>query len=385
MAAKYQGKHVASNINKQPLPVEPDDSQLDGFDDASLDEFESASFDEAEPLDYDGFDDAPFDEFEAQRSHDYFDPALDETRLMPLDDEGLSPFGAPAFAPVVAAGDDGKDGKRKGSKKAKGKGGKQKKAKGKRSSLSTALLIIGFLLLAAAIALGIYISKDYISARTKYSDLREAAGNLEVFDEIFDGEKDLFDIQIDWDALKEKNPDIVGWIYVENTNINYPVVQAKDNDYYLTHNADGQPSSSGAIFLDYENKLDMSSDVNFIYGHNMMDGSMFADITKFKKQSFLDQNNRIIIVTPERAWILGCAFTYIAGGDEKIRKTDFNTIEDLHSYIYKMKNERAVTTSLVNIEDIDKLFCLVTCSYESNDVRTILCAVEQKAIEFPTS
>jgi len=259
---------------------------------------------------------------------------------------------------------------------------KQKKQKKPWDLKSKVLLIIGIVLLVAAGSLGAYIGHGYLDARAKYGDINEASGlDSSIFGDILSGKSSLLDIHIDWDALKKINPDVVGWIYVEGTDINYPIVQGDDNDYYLSHNFDGSASSSGAIFLDMDNDPNFESDNNIIYGHNMLDGSMFAQITKFKDQEFLEKNYHIIIATPERAYLLSPAFTYICTGADELRQVEFPTHSDFEDYIAELM-DKAVTESLVDVTKIDKLFSLVTCSYEANDVRTVLCCVQRDAVSF---
>lgn len=260
--------------------------------------------------------------------------------------------------------------------------GKGKKAKKPWDAKSKVILAIGIILLVVAGAIGGYILWGYIDAQNKYDDARERAEiDLSVFDDVFNGLKGLADIHVDWNALREVNPDIAAWIVVQGTDINYPVVKGADNDYYLHHSFDGSYSSSGAIFLDCDNKPDLTSDNNIIYGHNMLDGSMFAQILKFKDQEFLNQNYKVIVVTPTRGYLLAPAFTYICDGAETLRQVDFGTQADLQAYIGELMNH-AVTTSLVDTTKIDKLFSLVTCSYEADDVRTVLCCVQIEAVEY---
>ena len=80
---------------------------------------------------------------------------------------------------------------------------------------------------------------------------------------------------IDFAVLDSQNPDVVAWIQIPGTQINYPVVQGKDNDYYLHRDLNGQKSTAGTIFLDYADRADFSSLHNVLYGHHMNNGSMF--------------------------------------------------------------------------------------------------------------
>ena len=81
---------------------------------------------------------------------------------------------------------------------------------------------------------------------------------------------------IDFGSLRQTNPDITGWLDIPGTSISYPVVQAQDNAFYLSHGVGRQKSGSGAVFMDYRNEAGLSDDNTILYGHNMHSGSMFG-------------------------------------------------------------------------------------------------------------
>jgi sortase B len=96
-----------------------------------------------------------------------------------------------------------------------------------------------------------------------------------------------------FEALRGINPDIIGWITVGGTRIDYPVVRGRDNDYYLVNDIYGERSRAGAIFMDYRSMAD--SPVRVIYGHHMKDGSMFGDLFKFLQPHFMEKHPYIIL------------------------------------------------------------------------------------------
>lgn len=179
---------------------------------------------------------------------------------------------------------------------------------------------------------------------------------------------------IDFTSLKEQNKDIIAWIRIPNTNIDYPVLWNGDNEYYLHHDIDGNESVYGSIFLDMDDKPDFSSKHNIFYGHNMKNKSMFQNIIKFKDRDFFEKNRDIYIYTPDREYHLRtmAALYTDAGGDK--RQTEFNNNEELKAYIEKMTSKNSYRQ--IPDKDITRLWSFITCSYEFNDARTILYAYE---------
>lgn len=98
----------------------------------------------------------------------------------------------------------------------------------------------------------------------------------------------------------EENPDTIGWIKVPDTNIDYPIVQGTDNDFYLNHDFYGKESVGGAIYLDFESQGDFVGRNNILYGHNMKNGSMFKDVIHYKDEEYFKEHQYFSIYTPDR-------------------------------------------------------------------------------------
>lgn len=150
------------------------------------------------------------------------------------------------------------------------------------------------------------ISSDYKESRQIYADLNEQyleQPKEEVTFQMAEQELDISEevnvpFEVDFESLAVVNRDIVGWIYIPNTIVNYPIVKSKDNVDYLNRAADGSYAVAGAIFMDCNNQPDFSDQNTIIYGHNMKDGSMFHCLSSFGKQEFLNEHNEIWIFTP---------------------------------------------------------------------------------------
>lgn len=111
-------------------------------------------------------------------------------------------------------------------------------------------------------------------------------------------EKEAF--TIDWKALKEKNPEVVGWILIPDTDISYPIVQGSDNSYYLNHTFEKKENYAGAIFMDANANNSFEDRNTIIYGHNVKHGTMFAELENFKEQEFLKSIHTCISLQSSR-------------------------------------------------------------------------------------
>lgn len=182
---------------------------------------------------------------------------------------------------------------------------------------------------------------------------------------------------IDFDALKKINPDVVSWITIPGTNIDYPILQGKDNNQYLHKDMEGRDSAAGTIFLDHGDKADLSSRHNIIYGHHMKNGTMFKDIVKYKDQQYFDEHQDITIYTPDREIHLKALAAVVASPDAIRRKTDFQSQEEFTSYIEEMIKGAKASAAVPKGTTIRRLYSFVTCSYEFQNARTILYAYEE--------
>ena len=182
---------------------------------------------------------------------------------------------------------------------------------------------------------------------------------------------------IDFDALKKINPDVVSWITIPGTNIDYPLLQGKDNNQYLHKDMEGRDSVAGAIFLDHGDKADLSSRHNIIYGHHMKNGTMFKDIVKYKDQQYFDEHQDITIYTPNREIHLKALAAVVASPDAIRRKTDFQSQEEFTSYIEEMTKGAKASATVPKGTTVRRLYSFVTCSYEFQNARTILYAYEE--------
>lgn len=178
--------------------------------------------------------------------------------------------------------------------------------------------------------------------------------------------------------LKEDYKNIVGWIEIEDTNISYPVVQGKDNEFYLTHDYKGDKAERGAIFLDSEYNWNIEGNNLMIYGHYMINNEMFTDLTKYVKEDFYKEHPVIRFTTEKE----DTEYEIIAVFRSKV----YNKSEDVFKYYNFMNSEsekeynnfvkNIKEGSIYEIEETaeygDQLITLTTCSYYTEDGRFVV-------------
>ena len=171
--------------------------------------------------------------------------------------------------------------------------------------------------------------------------------------------------------LTSLNEDYRFWINIENTNIDYPVVQGEDNDYYLTHDFNKNYLASGSIFMDYRNSFEDDKSV-IVYGHHMRNKTMFGELANFKDESFFKNNNLIEVEYKNKTYTYEVFSVYVADlSSDDYLKVEFNDDSDFEDYINYITN-RSMYDSDVNVSSDDKIITLYTCSYEFDNARTIV-------------
>ena len=184
---------------------------------------------------------------------------------------------------------------------------------------------------------------------------------------------------VDWESLKAINPDIVGWLQVPGTIINYPVYQAADNSYYLEHAPDRSESIGGSVFLDFESIAPgMVDEQTIIYGHHMRNGSQFKPIADMDNQELFDGVNRIWYVTEQGVWDLAPLFLfYTTETDTNVRQFSFESPEAFHNYLNTYftgaATKRADAEQIIN--QCSHVVTLSTCNYYDGLGRSLLVCV----------
>lgn len=179
---------------------------------------------------------------------------------------------------------------------------------------------------------------------------------------------------VEFEALRDINPEIVGWIYVEGTGINYPVVQSGDNSYYLYRLFNGESNGAGSIFMDYRNASGLTDRHTVLYGHHMKNGSMFAAITDYKEQAFYEEHPTGILLTPGGNYTLEFFAGYVSNLNDDCWKLQFESDAEFAAWAEDAVDKSTFESPVVPTAR-DRIVTLSTCTYEYNDARYVLLGV----------
>jgi sortase B len=171
----------------------------------------------------------------------------------------------------------------------------------------------------------------------------------------------------------KKNNDVIGWIRIEGTRVNYPVVQTRDNIYYLTHDVDNKTSKRGAIYLDYRCDPQTLLGNNILYGHHMKDGSMFASVVEYKSRNYLNKYPVIEYATLEQTYYWDIFAVFITTTSYDYLKTEFSDSIVYLAFIKELQSKSMHKTG-IELKASDKILILSTCTYEYDDARFVVVA-----------
>lgn len=244
----------------------------------------------------------------------------------------------------------------------------RRKKKGGSNIVSNIILVIAIVVFAVS-AYKLYgIFSEYNKGDKEYQKIQDLVINTEKKD---DTKEETF--SVDFEKLLEMNSDVVGWIrFDEPSEINYPVVQGRDNEEYLKRTFEANTNKLGTLFVDVKNPGDFSGRNTFIYGHNMKNGSMFAQLLKYKDDSFYKEHPYFYIYTPD-----GKVRTYEIFSAGVVKDTSDSYIMDyaddaaFQTYIDYIKQQSAYPTS-AEVTTASKIVSLSTCTNVRDDERFLV-------------
>ncbi len=287
-------------------------------------------------------------------------------------------------------------------KNSKRRSGVGKRRKRKFTPITALILILGIIFIVALVQI-LRIMLGYMSADSSYDNLTKSMQEVSITifpaetedseaSETASGEETeeteetvnyTYSITVpDFDYLSSINDDVIGWIQIPGTAVNYPIVQGTNNDYYLTHLYTGDTSSSGAIFLDSGTTLGLEDKNAIIFGHNMKNGSMFASLNSYSSSAYYSLHPYIVVTD-----LSGTRYIYdifavysVDTADEGVSSSiylhGFGADENFASYLEMVQGMSIYSTGISVTQD-DYIITLSTCKSSSSSVRMIVQAVRR--------
>ena len=234
-----------------------------------------------------------------------------------------------------------------------------------------------------------YIIKDYVD-KEKLKETSDLLNSIEIeenriAENIDISEPTKTERMLQVEKLQEQNEDIVGWIEIVGTNINYPVLQGDDNTYYMTHDYKKNKNTYGSIFLDKDYDWNIPSSNLLIYGHNLQDGTMFHDILNYKDKNYYEEHSIIRFTTAEE----DCEYDIISAFYSRVYyKSEKNVFryyyfinaetEDEYNEFIENAKKSSIYDTGKDAEYGEQLITLSTCSYHTEDGRFAIVARKNK-------
>ncbi len=188
---------------------------------------------------------------------------------------------------------------------------------------------------------------------------------------------DVCPLQVDFDALKEINPQLVAWLYIPDSEISYPIVQGEDNYHYLNYTFEGKKNFTGAIFLDALCQPDFKSDNSIVYGHNLKSGEMFGFLktyydTNYNEKADFRRRQIVWVIRPgeELEYRIFSAREISARKDKDVYTVEFGSDQSFGDYLDQAVEDSLYDTGVKTVAD--RILTLSTCTSSSEDGRFIL-------------
>lgn len=179
--------------------------------------------------------------------------------------------------------------------------------------------------------------------------------------------------EIDFTNLIEKNSDTVAYIHMNNTNVNYPVVQTDNNEFYLTHAFDKKKNEAGWVYMDYQNTLEPMSDNIVLYGHGRVNNTVFGSLRKTLEENWQKNKDNFIIniSTPTINYVYQIFSIYTIPAEGYYIKTNFTSIEEKKLWVEEMVRRNTSSYIETTANENDKILTLSTC-YNDDGIRIVV-------------
>lgn len=256
----------------------------------------------------------------------------------------------------------------------------------KKNKLAAFFIVVCIMIAAGCVGYIVYYYSNKAANEQAYDKLKEEVRKPEITptgeaqEETAEEPEDApYVSPIDFEKLWSVNPDIYAWIEIPDTNIAYPVVQSPDdNAYYLDHTVEGNSGYPGSIYTENYNSRDFTDYCTVVYGHNMKDGSMFADLHKYEDQEFMNSHSEVYLYLPDRV-LKYRIFSAVVYDDRHILHSfAFDSESGRQQFLDSLAGSRdmrnTVDTSVPVTAD-DQVLMMSTCIGSEPDHRWVVGAV----------
>lgn len=255
---------------------------------------------------------------------------------------------------------------------------KKEKSSNKNKKIKIILVVFLSIFLISAISYLVYNFINSNKNKGLYNDLQQDIIPDPTTDELAQVNNEFIEKVKE---LQQENADVKGWVRIDDTNINYPLLQTDNNDYYLTHNYKKEKSSYGSIFINSNCDIKNNNANVIIYGHDMKDNQMFKDLLKYQDKEFYEQHPIIKIATEESENDYEIIFAFksrVFYQDEKnvfrfYRYYDFENESQYNEYINNCKKIQLYDTEKTATYG-EQLITLITCEYSQQNGRMVVVA-----------
>lgn len=262
--------------------------------------------------------------------------------------------------------------------------GRKKKSSGKTGLIVAVIAIV--IVVAAGVGFYIHTSnqekKTVAAEKAKKADPEETQEQYEKLKEqvAVDADDPMFR-KIDFAAAQATNPDVYAWIWIPGTNIDYPILESETEDdaYYLNHTIEKKEGLPGTIYTEKYNGKEFSTPVTVVYGHNMKNGSMFADLHKFEDRAFFDANPYVYIYLPDQT--LKYRIFAATPFDDRylLGSYNFSSQTDFEEYLDELRSNINGNVNMdVNVNQQTGILTLSTCIADSANERFLVNATREE-------
>ena len=231
-------------------------------------------------------------------------------------------------------------------------------------------IIFGLVFIVSSAGAGMTIYR-YRQADKLYDDLEDTYVVPDAVQTQTEEKQEKAPFSVDFESLSKENSDVIGWLYSEDTPINYPVVQSKDNDYYLHRDLHGEYLFNGTLFADCRCSAVGTNQIHIIYGHNMKNSAMFGTLSNYSEQRYYDEHPVLYYLTPDGDYRIELFSGFTTEADSDIYKTEVGNAEEFEVFLEEMK-AKSTFDSGIEVTGEDHIVMLSTCSYEFNNARYVV-------------